>query len=161
MTLIFETKKFRVRVVGKSAWVETSEGGGWVFRSQINLPVDLSIARARSGIPVLRAAVEHYERICNGDQALRHALTGTAVKEKQGVSPSTAEAPRPPVQTAQRRGGLNNGGRDLFFPRLADLKSVCRKRCSCKALRHRESLPLIIDSRMDSRMLRSFHERIE
>ncbi|HEY6341776.1 MAG TPA: hypothetical protein VIY49_09810 [Bryobacteraceae bacterium] len=110
MTLIFETKKFRVQVVGKSAWVETSEGGGWVFRSQINLPVDLSMARARNGVPVLRAAVEHYERVRSGDQALRAALMGTVVKQKQGVSPSTAEAPRQPVQMAQRRRDFNNRG---------------------------------------------------
>ena len=76
MTLMFETKRFRVQIVGKSAWVETSEGGRWVFRSQINLPVNLSIARGRNITPVLRAAVEHYERVRNGDQALRAALTG-------------------------------------------------------------------------------------
>ncbi|HEY6340221.1 MAG TPA: hypothetical protein VIY49_01905 [Bryobacteraceae bacterium] len=122
MTLIFETKKFRVQIVGKSAWVETSEGGRWVLRSQINLPVNLSIARARSGIPVLRAAVEHYERARNGDQALRAALTGTVVKEKQAVSPTTAEAPRQWLQTAQRQGALNNGGRGPLRPPLVRLE---------------------------------------
>ena len=127
MTLMFETKKFRVQIVGKSAWVETSEGGGWVFRSQINLPVDLSIARARNGIPVLRAAIEHYERVHNGDQALRAALTGTVVKEQQGVSlatakGATAEAPRQPVQTAPRQGALNNGGRGPLRPPLVRLE---------------------------------------
>jgi hypothetical protein len=122
MTLIFETKKFRVQVVGKSAWVETSEGGGWVFRSQINLPVDLSIARARNGIPVLRAALEHYERVRKGDQALRAAITGTAVKEKQAVSRVTAQAPRQPVQTARRREGFDNRGRGPLLPPLNRLE---------------------------------------
>lgn len=122
MTLIFETKKFRVQVVGKSAWVETSEGCRWVFRSQINLPVNLSIARARTGISVLRAAVEHYERVHNGDQALRAALTGTVVKERQAASPTTAEAPRQPPQTAQPRRALDNGGRGPLRPPLVRLE---------------------------------------
>jgi hypothetical protein len=129
MTLIFETKKFRVQVVGKSAWVETSEGGGWVFRSQINLPVDLSIARARNGIPVLRAALEHYERVRNGDQALRAAISGTVVKAvslitAKGVTAKgvTAEALRRPVQTAQPRGDLNNRGRGPLLPPLSRLE---------------------------------------
>ena len=124
MTLIFETKKFRVQIVGKSAWVETSEGGGWVFRSQINLPVNLSIARARNGIPVLRAAVEHYERVHNGDQALRAALTGTVVKEQQGVSLATAKGATAKGATAEapRQGALNNGGRGPLRPPLVRLE---------------------------------------
>jgi hypothetical protein len=127
MTLIFETKKFRVQVVGKSAWVETSEGGRWVFRSQINLPVNLSIARQGNGIPVLRAALEHYERVHKGDQALRAALIGTVAKEKQAVSLATAkgvtaEAQRQPLQTAQRQGALNNGGRGPLRPPLVRLE---------------------------------------
>jgi hypothetical protein len=127
MTLIFETKKFRVQVVGKSAWVETSEGGRWVFRSQINLPVNLSIARQGNGIPVLRAALEHYERVHKGDQALRAALIGTVAKENQAVSLATAkgvtaEAQRQPLQTAQRQGALNNGGRGPLRPPLVRLE---------------------------------------
>ena len=104
MKLIFETKKFRVQIVGKSAWVETTEGRGWVFRSQINLPVDLSMARAPNGNAVLRSAVKHYERVRNGDQALRAALTGAVVKEAQVVSPSTAGAPRQPLQKTRWQG---------------------------------------------------------
>jgi hypothetical protein len=127
MTLIFETKKFRVQVVGKSAWVETSEGGRWVFRSQINLPVNLSIARQGNGIPVLRAALEHYERVHKGDQALRAALIGTVAKENQAVPLATAkgvtaEAQRQPLQTAQRQGALNNGGRGPLRPPLVRLE---------------------------------------
>jgi hypothetical protein len=56
------------------------------FRSQHNLPVDLPLARSRNSIPVLRAAVEHYELVRNGDQALRAALTGMMVKEKELAS---------------------------------------------------------------------------
>jgi hypothetical protein len=122
MTLMFETRKFRVQIVGKSAWVETSETCGWVFRSQINLPVNLSIAGGRNSISVLCAAVEHYEQVRNGDQALRGALTWTVVRQKQAVSPTTAEAPRQPLQTAQRQGALNNGGRGPLRPPLVRLE---------------------------------------
>jgi hypothetical protein len=142
MTLIFETKKFRVQVVGKSAWVETSERGRWVFRSQINLPVNLSIARQGNGIPVLRAAVQHYERVRNGDQALRAALTGTVVKEKQAVSPVTAEAQRQPLQTAQRQGALNNGGRGPLRPPLLRLEIGLPQRVAAKLSDTGQSLPI-------------------
>ena len=143
MTLIFETKKFRVQVVTKSAWVETNERGRWVFRSQIILPVNLSIARQGNGIPVLRAAVKHYEQARNGDQALRAALTGTAVEEKQAVSPTTAEAPRQPLQTAQRQGALNNGGRGPLRPPLVRLEiGFAAKSVTAKLSDTGQSLPI-------------------
>jgi hypothetical protein len=98
MTLIFETKKFRVQITGKCAWVEVSEGGRWVFRNQHNLPLSLSIARGRRSISVLRAAVEHYEHFHNGDPALRAALTGSVVPQRPAASVVVAEKPKPAVQ---------------------------------------------------------------
>jgi hypothetical protein len=142
MTLIFETKKFRVQIVGKSAWVETSEGCRWVFRSQINLPVNLSTAPAPNGSAVLRSAVKHYERVRNGDQALRAALTGTVVKETQAVSPTTAEAPRQPLQRAQRQGTLNNGGRGPLRPPLVRLEIGLPQRVTAKLSDAGQSLPI-------------------
>jgi hypothetical protein len=142
MTLIFETKKFRVQIVGKSAWVETSESYRWVFRSQINLPVNLSVARAPNGLAVLRAALKHYELVRNGDQALRAALTGTVVKETQAVSPSTAAAPRQPLQTARRQGALHNGGRGPLRPPLVRLEIGLPQRVTTKLSDSGESLPI-------------------
>jgi hypothetical protein len=142
MTLIFETKKFRVQIVGKSAWVETSEGCRWVFRSQINLPVNLSTAPAPNGSAVLRSAVKHYERVRNGDQALRAALTGTVVKETQAVSLSAAEAPGQPLQTAQRQGALNIGGRGPLRPPLVRLGIGLPQRVTAKLSDPGQSLPI-------------------
>jgi hypothetical protein len=98
MTLIFETKKFRVQITGKCAWVEVSEGGRWVFRNQHNLPLSLSIARGKNSIAVLRAAVEHYERVHDGDPALRAAITGSVVPHTPAAPVSPAGKPKPPVQ---------------------------------------------------------------
>ncbi|HEY7336000.1 MAG TPA: hypothetical protein VH639_14020 [Bryobacteraceae bacterium] len=112
MTQIFETKKFRVQIVGASAWVETSEGYGWVFRSQHVLPVALSAARGKNSIPVLRAALEHYEKVHDGDQALRVALTGSSVK--QAPSPSISRAVSGAVQAESDK--LQASPRDRDVP---------------------------------------------
>jgi hypothetical protein len=111
MTQIFETKKFRVQIVGNSAWVETSEGSGWVFRSQHVLPVALSAARGKHSVPVLRAALEHYEKVHDGDQTLRAALTGTSVKQAPG--PSISPAGNSAVQAASDKPQASPKGRDV------------------------------------------------
>jgi hypothetical protein len=122
MTLIFETKKFRVQITGKCAWVEVSEGGRWVFRNQHNLPLSLSIARGRNSISVLRAAVEHYERVHDGDPALRAAITGSVVPPKPATSVVVAEKPKPPVQDADASQPTLQRSRGPLRPPLARLE---------------------------------------
>jgi hypothetical protein len=78
ITMTFETPRFRVQIVGKSAWVESSEGTRWIFRTQHCLPIATSALQAGADRPtaILRSAVDHFERTRNGDMALRDALTG-------------------------------------------------------------------------------------
>jgi hypothetical protein len=123
MTLIFETKKFRVQIVNKSAWVEAREGEAWRFRSQHNLPISLAIVRGRNSIAVLRAAVAHYEHSHDGDQALRAALTGSVVRPSSAPSPVAAETPIPvqnlPVSRgAMHRSAIQRAGGPLCPPLL-------------------------------------------
>jgi hypothetical protein len=120
MTLIFETKKFRVQITGKCAWVEVSEGGRWVFRNQHNLPLSLSIARGRRSISVLRAAVEHYERVHDGDPALRAAITGTVVPHRPAAS--AVLEPNPPVQDVDASQPNVQRSRGPLRPPLARLE---------------------------------------
>jgi hypothetical protein len=78
ITVTFEAKRYRVQIIGKSAWVECKEGARWVFRSQHPLPLAFDALQARrdSTSAVLRSAVADFERTRNGDLALREALTG-------------------------------------------------------------------------------------
>lgn len=78
ITVTFETKRFRIQIIGKSAWVESSEGARWIFRSQHPLPLAFGALQARhdSTTAALRAAVDHFERTHRGDLVLREALTG-------------------------------------------------------------------------------------
>lgn len=122
MTLIFETQKFRVQITGKCAWVEVSEGDRWVFRNQHNLPLSLSIARGRSSISVLRAAVEHYERVHDGNPALRAAITGSVVPHGPAASVVVADKPKPPVQDVKASQATFRRSRGPLRPPLARLE---------------------------------------
>jgi hypothetical protein len=72
----FETTRFRVQITGATVWVESREGANWIFRNQHSLPLNPRALRGRSEASVLRAAVQHFERIHRGDKSLREALTG-------------------------------------------------------------------------------------
>jgi hypothetical protein len=78
ITVTFETKRFRVQIIGKSVWIESSEGARWIFRSQHPLPLAFGVLEARRDrtTAVLRSAVDDFERTHDGDLALREALTG-------------------------------------------------------------------------------------
>jgi hypothetical protein len=93
ISLIFETKRFRVQITGKTAWVETSKGAGWVFRDQHSLPLSPDSLYGRGLASVLRAAVQHFEHSRHGDQSLREALTG--VPEVQAAKMTTPVVPIP------------------------------------------------------------------
>jgi hypothetical protein len=121
MTQIFETKKIRVQIVNKSAWVETRDGSAWRFRSQHNLPISLSIVRGRSSISVLRAAVTHYEQTQDGDQALRAALTGSVIRQRPAASSVAADTPIPAVQDLPVSRGAIQGSRGPLYPPLLRL----------------------------------------
>jgi hypothetical protein len=100
ITVTFETKRFRIQIIGKSAWVESSEGARWIFRSQHPLPLAFGALQARhdSTTAALRAAVDHFERTRRGDLALREALTGVrnvATPEISKVRPLPAVRSNP------------------------------------------------------------------
>jgi hypothetical protein len=88
ITVTFETKRFRVQIVGKSAWVECHDGARWIFRNQHSLPLAVAKLQLRydSATAVLRSAVEHFESTHDGDPALREALTGVRVVAKPETS---------------------------------------------------------------------------
>ena len=75
MTTTFETKKFRVQISGKSAWVETKEGEGWIFRNQHTLPMHAEALQSRNAT-LLRSALQQYELAHPGDTTMREAITG-------------------------------------------------------------------------------------
>jgi len=97
ITTTFETKLFRVQIVGKSAWVESSEGSRWIFRTQYGLPIEISALERGADRPtaLLRSAVDHFERTRNGDTTLRDALTSRRVAADPKIStpPKPATAP--------------------------------------------------------------------
>jgi hypothetical protein len=70
-SVVFETKRFRIHITGKAAWVETKDGTNWVFCNQHALPVSGDCGDSE----ILAAAVKDYEDT-HGDQSLRAALTG-------------------------------------------------------------------------------------
>jgi hypothetical protein len=124
ITLTFETKRYRVQIIGKSAWVECYEGARWIFRSQHPLPLAFGALQARRDptTAVLRSAVDHFERTRNGDLALREALTGArnvATPEVSKVQPIPAVRSNPSKPV--RRSGLPRGvssKRQDFHPPL-------------------------------------------
>jgi len=99
----FETKRFRVQITGKTVWVESSDGAGWVFRNQHALPLAPEALRGRSESSVLRAAVQHFERTHGGDTSLREALTG--VHETKTVTPVPPAAGKTRVYSPARSAG--------------------------------------------------------
>jgi hypothetical protein len=107
-SLIFETKRFRVQVMGKTAWVESREGEGWIFRNQHTLPVALGAWSKAGDDSVLRAAVRHFEQIHKGDSSLRAALTGPGeTKGDTVMNPAVPVAPiAKRVSLRPRRGRL-------------------------------------------------------
>ena len=74
ISLIFETRQFRVQIRDHMAFVESREGKGWSFRNQYNLPIPADSLHGRGEIAVLAAAVRNYERKRGGDPSLREAL---------------------------------------------------------------------------------------
>jgi hypothetical protein len=90
ITLTFETKQFRVQISGKTAWVESSERGCWVFRSQHTVPIAADALRRRNRAGMLASVVKHFAAH-GGDQGLREALTGVRVED-------TKTAPMKPAQ---------------------------------------------------------------
>ncbi len=103
ISVTFETKRFRVQITGKTVWVESSEGAGWVFRNQHSLPVPPDALHGRSDSSVLRAAVQHYERTHGGDSSLREALTG--VRAAKPIPPVAAPVERPRMAPMNRFNG--------------------------------------------------------
>src|SRR4051812_37545547 len=99
ISVIFETKRFRVQITGKTAWVESKEGAAWIFRNQYNLPLLPEALRKRGENSVLRAALQHYEKTHEGDTSLREALTGVREKRRVEAVPAPARPPvgRPPL----------------------------------------------------------------
>jgi hypothetical protein len=97
ITVTFETQLFRVQIVGKSAWVESSEGTRWIFRTQHCLPIATSALQAGADRPtaILRSAVDHFEKTRKGDLALREALTG--VRSVVATPPAVRPTPNRPA----------------------------------------------------------------
>jgi hypothetical protein len=103
ITVTFETKRYRVQIIGKSAWVECKEGARWVFRSQHPLPLAFDALQARrdSTSAVLKSAVADFENTLNGDLALREALTGgrnvaAEISKGQPVLAARSNSAKPP-----------------------------------------------------------------
>jgi hypothetical protein len=123
ITVTFETKRFRVQIVGKSAWVESSEGTRWIFRNQHSLPLALDALQARhdSATAVLRSAVEHFERTHDGDLALREALTGVRnvaklEKSKAPLLPAVRSNPAQPLLRSGLPGRVSSRPKDFRTP---------------------------------------------
>ena len=77
MTAVFETPRFRVHIMGKTAWVENKESAGWVLQAQVAIPVSPeSLANSRE-VNVLTAALLDFESAQRGDTSLRAVLTGS------------------------------------------------------------------------------------
>jgi hypothetical protein len=91
ITLKFETKQFRVQINGKTAWIERSERGRWVFRGQHTIPVDGDGLRRRNGTIMLAAVVRHFAAH-GGDQNLREALAGAHTEETEPTPVKPAQA---------------------------------------------------------------------
>jgi len=68
---VFETKRFRVHITGKAAWVEAKDGSHFVFCNWHALPVSGDCSDSEA----LKSAVIEYEE-ARGDNSLRIALTG-------------------------------------------------------------------------------------
>ena len=122
ITAIFETTQFRVQIVGKSAWVESSEGAGWILRNQYSLPLALDTLQAQNDptTAALRLAVEHFERTRNGNQALRTALTLV----RNAAKPSITEARSLPAQRSKRT--LRSGLPRRVSPKPHDFRAPLR-----------------------------------
>lgn len=90
ISLIFETRLYRVQIRDNMAFVESRDGNGWTFRNQYLLPIPSGSLRGRGEMAVLSAAVRNYERKRGGDQSLREALAH-ANAESQDI-PVTAGA---------------------------------------------------------------------
>jgi hypothetical protein len=90
ITLTFETKQFRVQISGKTAWIETSEMGCWVFRGMHELPITHDALTRRDRVGLLAVAVKHFD-IHGADQGLREALTG--IRAKTAIKPAPASVP--------------------------------------------------------------------
>ena len=91
ITLTFETKQFRVQISGKTAWVESSERGCWVFRSQHALPLAADALRRRDRAGMLASVVKHFATH-GGDQGLREALAGVCAEDTKTAAMELAQA---------------------------------------------------------------------
>ena len=124
ITLTFETQRYRVQIIGKSAWVECNEGARWIFRGQHPLPIALDALQARpdSATSVLRSAVDHFERTRDGDLALREALTGVRsvpAPESSKAQPATEVRSNPAKPSINVSSKIRQGFRMPLRPPLA------------------------------------------
>ncbi len=76
MSDVFETPRFRVQIMGKTAWVENKESAGWVLRAQHAIPIPGESLADTDQANLLSRAVSDFEDTRPGDTTLRSALTG-------------------------------------------------------------------------------------
>ena len=74
ISLIFETRHYRIQIRENMAFVESRDGNNWTFRNQYSLPIASDSLRGRGEMAVLAAAVRDYERKHGGDPTVREAL---------------------------------------------------------------------------------------
>jgi hypothetical protein len=107
ISITFETSRFRVQIVGKSAWVESNDGVRWIFSNQHSLPLAPGVLQMRDdSTTMLRLAVDHFESTYQGDLALREALTGVRHVPKLEISkgPAVRSNPsKPPPRLVSKR----------------------------------------------------------
>lgn len=106
MTAVFETLRFRVHILGKTAWVESKESEGsenWVFRAQFATPVTPDLLTDIGPANILTAAVQDFEGTRQGDKSLRAALTGFHEPRKPQIHPTRLAKPLP--VSRKRNGG--------------------------------------------------------
>ena len=93
MTAVFETPQFRVHITHRTAWVESREPAGWVFRMQHAIPVPAEAIRDGAHPSTLKAALLGFEAARPWDNSLREALTGIQASKRAQIAPTVQ--PRP------------------------------------------------------------------
>jgi hypothetical protein len=78
ISLVFESKRFRVQINGNVAHLESRDRQGWIFRNQYNLPIQPKLLKGRGEFALLTAAVRCFERARPGDRSLSDALTASS-----------------------------------------------------------------------------------
>jgi hypothetical protein len=93
MTVVFETPRFRVHITGKVAWIENQEATGWVFRSQLMIPISQESLDAPDNMSTVKAAILDFEETRPGDKSLRAAMTGYRAPATVQILPPVNERP--------------------------------------------------------------------